>query len=259
VKSKELVYSNKVQDILVDLGFSETYNYSFIKEKNTNSVELANPISSDYKYLRTSLMPNLLGNVKKNKRYFDEIRLFEIGKVFSNKSGNILEEKKLAGVVLLDNYQDAFYYLKGVLDNLFYRLGITGQRYNDIGWLGEVSNSTVAGFEIDFKKLVELVDEKRAYKIPSKYPAVIRDLAVLVGKKTKVADVIDIIKEINKTLIHDISLFDIYEGRKISRDRKNFAFHITYQSDKRNLTDKEVNQIQKQIIKKLEEKWEVRK
>ena len=123
------------------------------------------------------------------------------------------------------------------------------------------ADSKIAGFELNFEKLIKLATEERIYLTPSKYPAVVRDLALLVDPGTKVIEVLNLIHAAGGSLIRDIDLFDIYQGEKIPQGRKNLAFHIIYQSDDHTLTDQEVNQIQDKIIKALEEEdgWEVRK
>jgi phenylalanyl-tRNA synthetase beta chain len=301
-RNEDLIYQNKVRDILVNLGFSEVYNYSFVSEKDIelyqtkpNLIEVANPVSQEQKYLRPSLALNLFKNLRENKKYFEEIRLFEIGKVFQNKK----EIKKLAAILSLDKRSkqaQEFYRLKGVIDSLLNKLRISDQWYDDVltddspgldfchpdrraeikvadnclGWLGEIDKSIldkldiesrVAVFEIDFEKLVQLATEERIYSPPSKYPAVIRDIALLVDRGTKVVEVLNLINAAGGSLVRDVDLFDIYEGERIPEGKKNLAFHIVFQSDDHTLTDQEINQLQDKIIRALEEEggWEVRR
>jgi len=266
-RNEDLVCQNKVREILTHLGFSEAYNYSFIPDNG--SVKLLNPLSQEQKYLRPSLIPNLLKNISRNKRFFDQVRLFEIGRVFEKDGKKIKEMKKIAAVL----FPDDFYRLKGIIDTLLNRLRISDIWYDDefedkddlkkaeikvgndlIGWVGDNA------FELDFSKLVQLATEERAYLPPSKYPAIVRDIAVLVDPGTKVVQVLNLINSSGGPLVKDIDLFDIYEGEKIPDGRKNLAFHIIFQSDKKTLTDIEVNKLQDKIIKSLEQEgWEVRK
>ncbi len=122
-------------------------------------------------------------------------------------------------------------------------------------------DSRVAGFELDFKKLVTLATEERIYLPPSRYPAVVRDIALLVDVGTKVVEVLNLIHAAGGPLVKDIDLFDMYEGEEIPQGKKNLAFHIIYQADDRTLTDKEVNKLQEKVIQTLEEEggWEVRR
>jgi phenylalanyl-tRNA synthetase beta chain len=306
-RNEDLVYQNKVRDILSHLGFSEVYNYSFVSDREAglyqekpDLIELTNPVSQEQKYLRPNLILNLLKNIKDNKRFFNEIRLFEIGKVFQGGKRDKAEEtKRLAGIIDLSdssNQPQEFYELKGIIDLLFNKLRLGDIWYDDeisdlnsvldlfhvsrraeiksgqncLGWLGEISGkilrqfeieSRVAAFELNFEKLVELATEEREYLPPSKYPAVVRDIALLVESGTKVIEVMNLIHAAGGPLVRDIDLFDIYEGEQIPEGKKNLAFHIVFQSDDHTLTDKEVNALQDKIIKALEEEggWEVRR
>jgi len=309
-RNEDLVYQNKVKDILAHLGFSEVYNYSFVGEKEINFcqkkpslIEVANPVSQEQKYLRPSLVFNLLKNVRENKKYFKEVRLFEIGHIFQRDDKNKCpaQEKKKIGVILSLDTKPAqateFYRLKGVIDSLLNKLRISDQWYDDqiseerwslldlchpmrrtevkvtndcLGWLGEIEErvlremdlkSEVAVFELDFEKLVKLATEERIYQPPSKYPAVVRDIALLVEPATKVVEVLNLIHAAGGPLIRDVDLFDIYEGEGIPEGKKNLAFHIIFQSDDHTLTDKEINNLLEKIIKALEEEggWEVRR
>jgi len=106
-----------------------------------------------------------------------------------------------------------------------------------------------------------MVSEELIYQPPSQYPAAVRDLAVLVNSGDRVGDVMKLIDDVGGELVQDVDLFDMYEGEGIPKDKKNLAFHIVYQSYEKTLKDEEVNKIQRNIIKKLEENnnWKVRK
>jgi len=295
---------NKVKDILDGLGMTEVYNYSFIGEDDLKRLELdtkkylelENPLSLDLKYLRRDLIINLLKNIRENFKYFKEVRLFELGKVYIKDKAE--EKTMLTG--LLGGGRDReklFYEVKGIIDALLNKLGITSQWYDDfkanpeytekklwqanqsaeikidneeIGFIGEINpkilskfniKNRVIAFNINFKILTKLINEELIYQHPSKYPAVIRDIAVLVNSEDRVIDVLNIINNVGGDLIRDIDLFDMYKGKELTRGRKNLAFHIIFQSDERTLTDKEVDKIQAKIIKKINEEktWEVRK
>jgi len=293
----EIFWEDMSKNILKEAGFSEVYNYSFIRNKEVDTfkyndaVELENPISLDYKYLRPSLIPNLIRNVESNFKYFNKVKIFELGKIFNP------EKRMLACLIAQKQGQDAFYELKGIIDLLLNKLGISDISYDDyqqtpkqssiviwdskrsaeikvggeeIGFLGDVSKDVlkkmkikgeVALFDIDFEKLQKLVSEEHEYQPISQHPSAVRDIAVLVPHDVKVVDVLNKINAIGGKLIRDIDLFDIYQGEEISQGRKNLAFHIIYQAEDRTLTAKEIDEIQNKIIKALEKdpRWEVRK
>jgi len=297
-RNLEIFWEEMAKDILKEAGFSEVYNYSFISEKdreifhykNAELIEVENPVSFDFQYLRPSLIPNLLKNVEKNQRNFPEIKMFELGKIF--KEG-FKEKRALSGVVT----GEAFYQAKGIVDLLLNKLGISQVWYDcyqptpeesklsiwhlkrcgeikvnhkEIGFLGEISpkileelkiDTKVTAFDIDFEKLSKLASEQHEYQPISRFPATIRDLAILVPQQTRVEEVLNKIEAVGGPLIRDIDLFDIYEGEELPAGKKNLAFHIIYQAEDRTLTSEEIDEIQNKIFEALEEEleWEVRR
>jgi len=111
------------------------------------------------------------------------------------------------------------------------------------------------------EELIRLATEEIEYRPVSKYPAMIRDIAVLVPPSTKVINVLDVIENTAGKLLIDTDLFDIYEGDELGANRKNLAFHLIFQSSEKTLSDKEVNVLIDKIIKAIEgnSDWEVRK
>ena len=280
-RNNDYFYENAIRDILVGAGFSEVYNYSF---SSSGEIEIENPIAIDKKYLRANLLDGLKDNAGRNLKYFDEIRIFEMGKIFRKLSGAEISEKNaLAGIVAYKNPKkeggQEFSEVKGILEMLFSRLGMSDFWFDDspkteavkadrLLKLAEIKiGNTGIGFvdknafEIDLEKFIGLATEEIEYRPVSKYPAVIRDVAVLVPLKTKVIEVLDVIENTAGKLLIDTDLFDIYEGEELGKGRKNFAFHLIFQSGEKTLSDKEINILMEKIIKAIEEKsdWEVRK
>ena len=304
-KNKNIFWTKICKNILKEIKFSETYNYSFIGDKektifgfeNKELLEIANPMSSFNRYLRPSLIPNLLKCVKENFKWFDEIKAFEVGKIFiGNKK--LKEKKMLSGILTRKGIKDeGFYELKGIIDVLFNKLGISSVWYDDagptpeeshlkiwhprkcaeiksdgeeIGFLGEIHpkilenmniGEKVFVFDLNFEKLLKLASEEHEYRPISPYPAAIRDLAILVPQGTKIVEVLNKINAAGWKLVRDVDLFDIYKGEEIPEGKENFAFHIIYQAENRTLSSNEVDKIHQKIIKVLEENpsWEVRR
>ncbi len=299
-RNLDVFWEDIAKDILKEAGFTEVYNYSFFGEKEAKLfghkegelIEVNNPLSQEQKNLRTSLIPNLLKNVEKNFKRTEEIRIFELGKIFKNqKTGG--EKNMLSGVLL----GDMFFRAKGVVDSLLNKLGISDVWYDEykptpedsklsiwhpqkcaeiktdgkeIGFLGEVSpriinNFDIQGkvvlFDIDFEKLSELVSEEHEYRPISRFPSAVRDIAVLVPRFIKVEEVLNKIYDSGGDLIRDVDLFDIYEGEELPQGKKNLAFHIIFQSKTKTLSSEEIDGIQNKIIKILElmPEWQVRK
>jgi len=294
----EIFWGDMTKNILKEAGFTEVYNYSFFGEKEAklfgyekkDLIELENPLSGEQKYLRASLIPNLLKNIEKNFRYFPEIKIFELGKTSQKPN---LEKRALTGVIT----GDAFYQAKGMVDLLLNKLGISNIWYDswqptpeqtkfsiwhpkkcaeikidgeEVGFLGEISprvlhsldfQGKVVLFDIDFEKLSKISSEEHEYQPISKFPAAVRDIAILVPRQIRVEEVLNKIEAVGGRLIRDIDLFDIYEGEEIPRGKKNLAFHLIYQAEDRTLSSKEIDQIQNKIILALEKEigWEIRK
>lgn len=112
-RNENIFWGDKIKNILKETGFTEVYNYSFINEKDISIyqpyrhksavIEIENPVSEEQQYLRPSLIPNLLKNVKDNLKYREEIKIFEIGKRFTKKqriaNNEQLEKTMLCGVI----------------------------------------------------------------------------------------------------------------------------------------------------------------
>lgn len=273
-RNENYFYENVVRDILVGAGFSEVYNYSFTK---IGKVEIENPIAVDKKYLRMNLWYGLRINAAQNSKYFDEIKIFEIGKIFLKAGEKVIEKNALAALIFYKNPKkptEALDEIKGILKMLFSKLGISDFWFTEFSGSGDfpkiagikIGNDVIGrlysnAFEIDLEKLISIATEEIEYRPISKYPAVMRDIAILVPSKTRTEDVLDVIENAAGPLLADTDLFDIYEGEKLGQDRKNFAFHLIFQSDKKTLSDKKIKGLMDKIINALEQKqgWEVRK
>jgi phenylalanyl-tRNA synthetase beta chain len=297
-RNLNIFWENQVKEILRGIGFSEVYNYSFLsKEEIENfgfqkeAIELENPVSALFQFLRPSLMISLIKNVQRNKNYFKEIKIFEIGKIFRKEKNEKKEKKMLSGII----FGGSFFEGKGVIDALLKKLGISNFYFDfykptpqeskisvwhkrksaeikidgtEIGFLGEISKrilekyeikENLVAFDIDFEKLANLASEEHEYEPISIYPAVVRDISVLVPKDVLVEDVLNEIERAGGELIRDIDLFDIFE--ELEEDRKSLAFHLIFQSKEKALLPSEVDKIQEKIIENLEKNpnWEVRK
>jgi len=300
-RNLEIFWENMIKDILKEAGFWEVYNYAFLSQEELdifnlkNAVEVKNPVSIEYQFLAPSLVPNLIKDVAKNQEYFNDIRIFELSNVFQKtkktKKG-VIERKRLSVLISTEDLKPAegFYQMKGVVDLLLNKLGISDIWYEEhrstswegrycavikiggeeIGFLGNINREVLDRlgvkneaviFDIDFDKLQKLASEENEYQPLSKYPAAVRDLAVLVPSDVKVIDVLNKINAAGGKLVRDVDLFDIYEGEELPEEKKNLAFHIIYQAPDRVLSSEEIDQLQEKIIEALEEEpeWEVRK
>ena len=180
-----------------------------------------------------------------------------------------------------------FYDIKGCVEDLLDILQIKGARFNQaedipylhpgkasrvvlgqevLGVLGEV-HPQVSGhyeihgkvflFEMDFGKLVKWTREEKRFQTLPKFPAVYRDLSVVVDTALKAEEVMEAIRSFQQPFVEEIHLFDIYEGLPIPEGKKGISYRIRYQASDRTLTDEEVNQYHEKILAKLKEVYQL--
>jgi phenylalanyl-tRNA synthetase beta chain len=174
-----------------------------------------------------------------------------------------------------------FFDLKGDLEGLFEGMGVSGVQFlpdaqipflhpgkacrvrvkgEDIGILGEVNPAVgelfdlkekVFLFELDFQKVVSRMTERRTFTPLPRYPAVARDLAVVVDEPVAAGDILQTLWKAGGGWIKEIRLFDLYRGNPVPAGRKSLAFRLVYQKEDRTLTDREVNEFHQQLVELL--------
>lgn len=280
-----------IKSCLSQVGFNEVYNYSFISDEAKemlnldNLVELENPASHKFRYLRPFLGVALTSKMIENLRFNENVQLFESGKVFKKEQDKSVKELRRVGGMITGD----FFILKGLLDSFFDRLGILDKYYDDtpphkwdseeirfyhpgsfaliksgnnvLGVIGEISpvvtrqlklKKPIIGFELDLERIVLEVAEERDYEPVSRFPRIIRDISILIPKEVRVSHILNLIQGVDKdSFVQDVDVFDIYED--LSDDKKSIAFHIIFGSNKRTLKDNEVDIVEKEIKKALEE------
>ena len=289
-RNDSVYWQNNFKSVLKELGFYEVYNYSFVEEKDkvnfnlSRLVELENPIASDSRYLRPSLIPNLIKNLRLNLKYEKNIKLYEIGNVFK-KNGSFSERKLFSGLILEENYA----VLKGYLEEIFNGFGIVNIEYvpnqkedffskkksaiikinkKEMGTIGHLSHYVLSSlnlnidpvlFELDFDLIQKEAANENKYIPISLYPVATRDISVVVPSNTRIGDVTEIMSISETKLIKNIELLDVYDN--YDEDFKSITFRIFMQANDKSLENKEINQIQDKIINNLEQnpEWEVKK
>jgi len=243
----DVVLKNKIRKILVGFGFSEVYNYSFVGQKDKDSLELENPISQDKKYLRISLSLVLKGNLRANSKDFGNIRIFEVGRVWSTKG-----ESLHLGIALKE--EDALLYLKGVLSHLLEGVGLVeilmrpdGKNHlliesdHDIFGSIEVVHKGEAVAEINLDNLVKLTLGENEYHPLPKYPAVMRDISIVVPTEVRVGEVMEVIDNLSLKDVEDVDLIDYFEKFGGDPKKKSLTFRIIFRSGEKTLRDGEVD------------------
>ncbi len=239
---KDYKLEERVKELFKSTGFSEIYSYSLISEKDLEEnninpdkiLRVDNSISREFEYLRPTLKINLRKAVLENKANFKDINLFELGKVYLGESIDKSRETYfLSGISNNKN----FYEVKGILEKLFEELNIKSQPEENIEILEEG-----IFFELNYNTLLERIDFSKKFKPLPKFPPITEDLTITLKDKDRVGKIIEKIKN-QSNLVRIIEVIDRYEN--------NVTFHITYQSDKRNLTREDVEEIRAKILKSL--------
>jgi len=250
-------------------------------------VHIANPASTEQEYLRPTLRAGLLAALTLNKAFSDEgLRLFELGKVYLNRAENLPDEPDmLCGVMCGPRserwWQGAsepmdFFDAKGVVEGLCQQIGIAAKFEQSadqnlhpanqaavtaddkqIGVVGELHPSvkehfeltqTVYLFEINISLLLPLIRDK-VYRPIAKFPAVVRDIALVVDAGVTHQQILETMKGFS--LVTDVALFDVYSGGQVAAGKKSMAYRLTFQSPDKTLTDQQINGVQQAILKKL--------
>ena len=275
------------------LGLNECKTYTLVskemaerfKYENKECIYLPNPLSADKAVIRTTLIPSLMNVYEYNKaRKVEDIFLYEIAKTYDVKYN---EDTKIAGLVYGNainnswqgNYKADFYYLKGVVCNLLEYLGFENRftfvpvvipdlhpgisahillDNEEIGIIGRINPNLVKDevyvFELLMNKLLKPVKPIK-YKPSSKYPSITKDMAFILDKNILNQDVINIIRTNGGRYLTDIKVFDLYQGDKISLDKKSIAYSLTFNSNESTLSDEEVTTIFNKIIAAVTDKF----
>jgi phenylalanyl-tRNA synthetase beta chain len=250
---------------------------------------LVNPMSDELDTMRTSLLPSLLSVARYNQnRTAERVDVFELARVYRGRHPDGLadEQVRLTAIARVDADADAgrrgFLRLKSVMDRLAQDLFAGTVRYlraspdlyhpgraasitvggKEIGVVGELHPSTLAVFDLDGRAVALDLDadaliaargERKAVELP-RYPAVQRDIAVVVDADVPAGELHRTIKEGGGSSLDSVRAFDDYRGDQVGEGRKSIAFALTFRSPERTLTDAEVEKVLSEIRKRLEKK-----
>ena len=276
-------------------GIDEVLTYSFdfdpllekIDAVPSDRLFLANAISAEMPAMRTHLGPNLLGAVLKNERGYDQIQLFEIGRVFrpNTEPEALPEQPTTLGIVLASKPQEEnlFARAKGIVLGLARAVERQQPRLkqgsvelvwahpvrqasivvNDIciGYIAEVHPQTLNQLDLDHATLLIEIDmdlwrsltrETVAYQPLSKFPAVYRDFAVVVDESKTAGDVAAAIKQAKSELIRDVAFQSIFRSEDLGTNAKCLAWSVTLRHAERTLTEGEIRDVEDEIWSSLQ-------
>lgn len=257
-------------------------------------IDISNPITEDFVTMRPTLLYSLIKNAKDNmNRNVSNIRFFEVSRTFE-KAEELAKEDIKVGIILAGENDKTlwnpkpvhydFYDLKGIVEEIFSKLKFqsfsikrsvqtefhpgrsadvfVGKEY--IGSFGEIhpdvlenfglNKKTVLVAEFNIELIKKYINKPFVYQGIVKYPAVPRDLALVMNENILVGDVLKTIEKIDKK-VEKVKLFDIYQGIGVEPGKKSVAISILLRDDSKTLEEKEINDIIDKILAKMKKDY----
>jgi len=269
------------------LALSDSPEYS-----DATAVRLLNPLSSDLGVMRQTLLYGGLQSIALNRNHRrQDLRLFELGKEYRLREGRTEERQKL--MILLtgrrlpeswntssDSY--SFSDIRAIVDLVLRMTGVSGVKTvsldhplftEGIEWnrgkhavvrAGLVRGSILREFdldqevwyaEFDWNTLITCVPKSElSYQTPEKYPVVRRDLSLLLNKAVTFGEIESVAFAVDRKILREVNLFDVYEGRNIEPEKKSYAVSFVLQDAAKTMTDDQVDRLMENIRKALAEK-----
>lgn len=250
-----------------------------------NTVTISNPLGEDFSIMRTVSLNGMLTSLSTNfNRRNKDVRLYELGNIYLPKQEPVTELPEERMQFTLGFYGDGdFYTMKGVIEEFLYKVGMNlkpeydpeselsflhpGRQANVIydgqviGYLGEVHPTVAANYSIKDRVYVAVIDMPeivsratfdRKYEGIAKYPAVSRDLSMVVPKHVLAGDIEKVFDERGGKILESYELFDIYEGAQIKAGFKSLAYKLTFRAKDRTLEEADIAAAMKKIMNGLE-------
>lgn len=250
-----------------------------------NAITIRNPLGEDFSIMRTIPLNGMLTSLATNyKRRNKNVRLYELGNIYLPKELPLKELPEERMMFTLGMYGDGdFYHMKGVVEELLDKLGMRKRpEYNpkagkpflhpgrqaevfyegmELGYLGEVHPQVADNYGIggrvyvaviDILNLMECATFDRKYTGLAKYPAVARDLSMVVPKNVLAGDIEHVLVQRGGKILENYQLFDIYEGAQIKEGYKSMAYTVVFRSKDRTLKEEDINGAMKKILNGLQ-------
>jgi phenylalanyl-tRNA synthetase beta chain len=287
----------RLKSQLADAGFHEVINYVFQSEEENRMADplakplfLKNPLGKDFSVMKNSLLAGLLRNTAANaNQSLERVALFEIGKVFGQQQGRIMEDSRLAVSaygcqqkkdwrLAEQNFDFPLFKSLLVLFGRRLRLDLAFARSahpafagdccftvaangRTCGWCGEVApgfrrlyklEKPVYAAEIELAALAAMAGESR-FRPWKRFPAVRRDFTFLMAQAVSYEELSSRIEDLRPDVLENFELTDVFRGNSIPADKVSFSMGFTYRAQGRTLTGEEVNSIHQEFIGKLVE------
>ncbi len=279
---------SQMRNLLLDNGFSEIVSYSMVSKKclldfyNENQfadfLKLKNPISLEFEYLRPNIVISLLQAVSKNIRFYDEFKLFEIGKIYYNNKNSIPVEENCLGITIYHKSEDKLKQmstirtLKGLINAMVKSWGKPQFIFDQNKELRIFLDSILCGritylpqninqkykilgktlmAELFLDKIIRLKPKEKRFHAFNKYPSVKRDIS-LIADSLRYDEIIQILDNLELEYLQNIELFDIYTD--MAKGFTSYTIHLYFGAKNRSITQQEADNEFQNIINILKTK-----
>ena len=249
------------------------------------TVEITNPLGEDYSIMRTTSLNGMLTSLATNyNRRNKDVRLYELGNIYLPKSLPLTELPEERMQFTLGMYgKGDFFSMKGVVEEFFEKIGMKNRETYDpgagkpylhpgrqanivydgkvVGYLGEIHPEVADIYGIgerayvaviDMPEIMEYATFDRKYYGIAKYPAVTRDISMVVPKHILAGQIEEVISAKGGKYLESYALFDLYEGAQIKEGFKSVAYSTVFRAKDKTLEDAEVTEAMERILKALE-------
>ncbi len=249
------------------------------------TVNIQNPLGEDFSIMRTSPLHGMLNSLSNNyNRRNKNVRLYELANIYLPKSLPLTELPDERMQFTLGMYGDGdFFDMKGVIEEFFDKAGMNKKPHYDlgsgktflhpgrqadiiydgvtVGYLGEVHPDVADNYKIgdrayaaviDMPSMIPFTSFERKYTGIAKYPAVTRDISMVVPKNILVGQIEEMIEQRGGKILESYQLFDVYEGAQIMAGYKSVAYSITFRAIDHTLEEQEVLSVMKKILNGLQ-------
>ena len=249
------------------------------------TVDIVNPLGEDYSVMRTTSLNGMLTSLATNyNRRNKNVRLYELGNVYLPKALPLTELPEERMQFTLGMYGDGdFFSMKGVVEEFFEKVGLHKKETYDpnagktylhpgrqaniiydgtvVGYLGEVHPDVADNYGIGTRAYIAVIDMPeivkkatfdRKYTGIAKFPAVTRDISMVMPKEILVGQVEEVIEKKGGAYLESYALFDIYEGEQIKKGFKSVAYSIVFRAKDKTLEEAEITSAMNKILEGLE-------
>lgn len=260
---------------------------NIVEETRKYAITIQNPLSDEYKLMRPTTIPSMMQILATNANKKNQnVKLFDLSRSYKNQkqeveNGEVPLQEEILTIGMYGEDID-FYTIKGLLENVLEAISINHYEVEKetknvsyhpgrcanfaigrdiIATLGEVHPEVLDNYmitkrayllEANITKLVKYSKQNKKYVEVPKFPAVERDIAVIVDESVEVGQIEKIVTKKAKKLLESIQLFDIYRNEKLGENKKSVAYSLIFRDKSKTLSDEEINKIMEEIISELE-------